>query len=79
MCHDYSHCARETCPKAKTCFRAWLHREDIRIKKAHPEQKMWCTYFMGVKPDENGDCKHYVPTEDWMVKKDEEAGDTEKD
>ena len=58
MSHDYSHCARESCPKAKTCFRAWLHREDLRIKKAHPEQKMWCTYFMDVKPDENGDCEN---------------------
>ena len=78
MSHDYCHCANEKCPKAKTCFRAYLRREDIRIHQKNPDAKMWCSYS-GFSPNENGECDHYMDIEGWGIKEDAEAGDTEKD
>lgn len=77
MSHDYCHCANKDCPKAKTCYRAFLCRDDIRIHEKDPNVKMWCSYS-AFHPDDKGECDHYIDIEGWGIEN-EETGDTEKD
>lgn len=61
--HDHCHCNNQKCPKSKTCFRAFLAREDVRLAKEKPGTKMWCSYA-GFKPDDKGECEDYVEMEE---------------
>lgn len=48
MSPDISKCLNKDCPKKDTCYRYTAKPSEMQ------------TYFIDVKPDENGECEYYL-------------------